>query len=85
MNLLIQGGRLLDPKNGRDGFFDLLIQNGKVAQVSEKIHVKKGWTVWQAKDHWVFPGLIDAHVHLREPGGEKSETIFSGCCAAVKG
>jgi len=85
VNLLIQGGHLLDPKNERDGFFDLLIQNGKVSQVGKKIPIKKGWTVWDAKDHWVFPGLVDAHVHLREPGGEKAETILSGCKAAVKG
>ena len=85
MPLLIQGGRVLDPEFMRDGPFDLLIESGKISALEKNIPARKNWTLYNAKNHWVFPGLIDAHVHLREPGGEESETILSGTTSAVKG
>jgi dihydroorotase len=85
MDLLISGGRLLDPANKRDGLFDLLVRGGKVARVAKKIPASPGTKVLDAKGKWVFPGLIDAHVHLREPGGEEAETIATGTKAAAAG
>ena len=85
IDLLIQGGRVLDPSGGRDGVFDVLIRNGKIAAVEKNIHLKNGYTRVAAKGQWVMPGLIDAHVHLREPGGEESETIATGTQAAAAG
>lgn len=84
-NLLIFGGRVIDPKNNRDGFFDLLITKGKIAKISKKIIPQKNFKLIPAQDQWVMPGLVDAHTHLREPGKENSETIFSGAKAAVSG
>src|SRR3989338_4104238 len=84
-NLLIFGGRVIDPKNNRDGFFDLLITNGKISKIAKKIIPQKNFKLIPTQDQWVMPGLVDAHVHLREPGGENSETIFSGTKAAVSG
>ena len=82
---LIIGGRVIDPKNRRDGFFDILVENGKISKVEKNIKPAPNWNLIPAKGLWLFPGLIDAHVHLREPGGETSETIESGTRAAVNG
>ncbi|MCL5292719.1 MAG: dihydroorotase [Actinobacteria bacterium] len=81
--LLVKGGRLIDPKNGRDGRFDLLIDGNRVAAVDTAIEAEA--EVFDAAGMLVVPGLIDMHVHLREPGREDEETIESGCRAAVKG
>lgn len=83
--ILIRGGRIIDPSNQRDGIFDLLVREGKIFKIERRIQPKKNWHTILAKGIWVFPGLIDAHVHLREPGGEESETIESGSCAAAVG
>ncbi|OGG05773.1 MAG: dihydroorotase [Candidatus Glassbacteria bacterium RIFCSPLOWO2_12_FULL_58_11] len=84
--LLIRGGRLLDPKNKVDGQFDLLIENGKVAQVGRNLPDGGGGArILEAKGKTVVPGLIDMHVHLREPGRPDEETVESGCRAAVAG
>lgn len=85
MNLLITNGRIIDPSNRRDGLFDLLIQNGKISKISKKIHPQKNDLTVSAKGCWILPGLIDVHVHLREPGGEESETIETGSRAAAAG
>ncbi len=81
--LLVKGGRLIDPKNGRDGMFDLLIEDGKVVAVDVDINADA--RILDATGKLVVPGLIDVHVHLREPGREDEETIESGLKAAVKG
>lgn len=81
--LLIKGGRLIDPKNDRDGIFDLLIEGGKIAAVDVDIAAEA--RILDATGKIVVPGLIDIHVHLREPGREDEETIESGVRAAVKG
>ena len=85
MKLLIKGGRVVDPAGGRDGALDVLVEDGVIARVgrdlpldgAELLEVKRGWIV--------APGLIDLHVHLREPGQEHKETIASGAAAAVAG
>lgn len=84
MNLLISGGRVLDPKNRRDGVFDLLVQDGRIKKIAKKIPPVNVRIV-SAKNCWVLPGLVDAHVHLREPGGETSETIETGTLSAAAG
>jgi dihydroorotase len=84
--LLIQRGRLIDPRNGIDGVFDLLLENGKVSRVSAApLAPAAGAQVIDASGKWVFPGFIDLHVHLREPGEERKETILTGSRAAVAG
>ena len=85
--ILITGGHLIDPANNRDGAFDLLIENGKIAAVDApgKIPQTKATETIEAKGLLVTPGLIDIHVHLREPGFEWKETIHTGSQAAVAG
>ena len=85
--LLIKGGRILDPATDTDRVADLLIRDGKVERISgisEKIG-SKAQEVIPAQGKLVVPGLIDIHVHLREPGREDEETILSGSQAAVAG
>jgi dihydroorotase len=79
--LLITNGRVIDPANGIDKKCDVLITDGKIAEVGS---VKKTvQTVIDAEGKIVTPGLIDIHVHFREPGDEEEETIASGSMAAV--
>ncbi|GAB4251872.1 MAG: dihydroorotase [Acidobacteriota bacterium] len=84
MTLLIRGGRVLDPAQGLDGGADVLVEDGKVKGVG-KIQPKKNWDILEAKGLLVTPGLVDMHVHLREPGYEEKETIETGVRAAVAG
>ena len=83
---LLKGGRLIDPVNGRDGMFDVLVDGGKIAGVAPNID-RDGDThvVTVPPGHLVCPGLIDMHVHLREPGQEHKETVATGTAAAVAG
>jgi dihydroorotase len=83
--LLIRSGRLIDPESGRDETADLLIRSGKIASIARRIKKPAGAEVLDAKDKVVAPGLVDMHVHLREPGREDEETILSGARAAVAG
>jgi len=81
--LLIKNGRVIDPANGVDKKADLLVVDGKVAEIGS---VDGNFeTVIDAKGKLVVPGLIDIHVHFREPGDEEEETIASGSAAAVAG
>jgi dihydroorotase len=83
--LLLKGGRVLDPASGRDGEFDVLIDNGRIARLGKGLPAD-GAEVFEVARGWlVVPGLIDMHVHLREPGQEHKETIATGCAAAVAG
>ena len=68
-----------------DGNFDLLIEDGWVRQLGSSIQVEEGTDVFDASGLVVTPGLIDMHVHLREPGHEYKETIESGTRAAAAG
>ena len=85
--LLIRGGRVVDPSQGLDGPRDLLLEDGKVARLEERIDPKRarGAEVLDASGLVVAPGFIDLHVHLREPGQEYKETVASGTRAAAAG
>ncbi|MCL4838866.1 MAG: dihydroorotase, partial [Thermoanaerobaculia bacterium] len=85
MRLLVRGGRLVDPAAGRDGRFDVLVEEGIVAAVAERIDPPAGCEVVEAGGLVVTPGLVDMHVHLREPGQEYKETIRTGTAAAAAG
>lgn len=84
MKLLIKGGRLLDPANGIDDQLDLLIEKGAVAAIGTDLDSSDAQII-DATNRLVVPGLIDIHVHLREPGYEYKEDIQSGVSAAVAG
>jgi dihydroorotase len=86
MKRLLKGGRLVDPANGRDGVFDILIDGDRIVKVGRDLTVAAGTTVVDIpKGYVVCPGLIDMHVHLREPGQEHKETVATGAAAAVAG
>ena len=85
MKLLLKGGRVVDPANRRDGEFDVLIDNGRIAAVGKTLPAE-GARVMPLRAGWIVaPGLIDIHVHLREPGQEHKETIATGTAAAAAG
>lgn len=83
-SLLIRGGRVVDPANNFDGVADILIIDGKIAAVKPDIKVSADYE-YNAAGKIVTPGLIDMHVHLREPGQEAKEDFLSGSKAAVAG
>lgn len=84
MKILIKNGRVLDPANNRDGKYDILVENDLISKVADCID-EEADRVIDAGNCYVMPGLIDLHVHLREPGFEHKETIRTGCMAAAKG
>ena len=84
MKLLIKNGHVIDPGNKIDEIMDILAEDGKISKVARGIDVKAD-TVIDAADKIVMPGIVDMHVHLREPGREDKETVFSGTKAAAKG
>lgn len=84
MKLLVQGGRVVDPSQDLDGLLDVLIEDGVVSKVGESLSAK-GAEVLDASGTVVAPGLIDIHVHLREPGQEYKETVRTGTLAAAAG
>lgn len=83
-SILIKNGRVIDPENKQDGIFDVLVKSGKIAKIGRNIKTNADEII-DAKEKIVAPGLVDMHVHLREPGREDKETIFTGVKAAVKG
>jgi dihydroorotase len=84
--MLLKGGRVVDPVNGRDGVFDVLIDGDRIARVGRDLATNNGATVVDLPSGLVVcPGLIDMHVHLREPGQEHKETVATGTAAAVAG
>jgi dihydroorotase len=85
MRLLLKNGRVVDPANGRNGAFDVLIEDGRVARVEPNL-AADGAEVFEIAPGWIVaPGLIDIHVHLREPGQEHKETVATGVASAVAG
>ena len=82
---LIKGGRLVSPKNGLDGIYDLLIEDGVIKTIGTDLPEEGCGEVIDASEKLVFPGFIDMHVHLRDPGQTHKEDIFSGCEAAAAG
>ena len=83
--LLIKGGRIVDPSQGHDGVGDLLLLDGKVESLGSGIGAPDGAAVLDAGGKVVAPGLVDIHVHLREPGREDAETVATGAAAAAAG
>ncbi len=84
MKILIKNGRLIDPKNNIDKNMDILILDNKIYKIEENIK-EDAEKIIDASNMWVVPGLIDLHVHLREPGFEYKEDIASGTRSAVMG
>jgi len=90
MQILLKNGHVVDPVNNIDGVCDILIKDGRIQEIrknGDSPHFSKedgAQTIDLAGKH-VFPGLIDMHTHLREPGREDEETIFSGTRAAARG
>jgi len=82
--LLFRGGRIVDPAAGREGVADLLVEEGRIARIAPGIDARDVEIV-DAAGMIVFPGFIDLHVHLREPGFEYKESILSGAQAAAAG
>ncbi len=85
MSMLIKGGRVIDPAGNVDGQFDVLIENGAIAKVGPNLGAGFSGDVIDATGKLVVPGLIDIHVHLRDPGYEYKEDIETGTRAAVAG
>ena len=90
--ILIKGGHLIDPASSVDGLRDVVLKDGRVAEIAEpgKSSLGKGkagpeTTIIDAKGLTVAPGLVDIHVHLREPGQGHKETIATGTAAAAAG
>jgi len=83
--VLVRGGRVVDPSQGLDARLDVLLEDGVVARLAERIDPLKGDEVLEAAGLVVTPGLIDIHVHLREPGQEYKETVRTGTMAAAAG
>src|ERR1700704_1526483 len=83
---LLRGARLVGSAGGRGRIFDLLIEDDRVARVGQDLPAEAGTKVVDIPSGFVVcPGLIDMHVHLREPGQEHKETIATGAAAAVAG
>ena len=85
MAFLLRGAHVVDPQVGLDGFRDVLIDDGKIAAVSEALEAPDGAEVIDAAGKYLVPGLVDMHVHFRDPGFEYKETIETGSAAAVHG
>jgi len=83
--ILLRGGRVIDPSRGSDGIADVLLQGGRIEAVGLSIGSPDGAQVIECAGKVVAPGLIDVHVHLREPGQEDLETVATGAMAAVAG
>jgi dihydroorotase len=83
--ILIKGGRVIDPSRGGDGVADVYLKDGRVEAVGRNIAGEDGCRVIDAAGKVVAPGLIDLHVHLREPGQEDLETVATGAMAAAAG
>jgi dihydroorotase len=84
-DLAIRGGRLIDPESRMDRIADIYVRDGKVKRIERAKGKTQARNVIDAKGMIVIPGLIDIHTHLREPGREDEETIYTGSCAAVAG
>jgi dihydroorotase len=87
-NILIKSGTVFEPSSGKEIVSDILIQNGIIRAIDKNINVEgisKDLVVLNCQNYFVFPGFVDMHVHLREPGNEEEEDIGSGSMAAVRG
>lgn len=85
MTILLKNGRILDPSTGRDETGSVVIKDDQIAAVGENAACENPDEVYDCTGYWICPGLVDPHVHLREPGEEHKETIVSGTQAAAAG
>lgn len=85
--LWLRGGRVIDPANSRDGMFDVLVRDGEIEAVERGGAVKalEDFDAVDVTGCWIVPGLVDPHVHLRDPGFPEKETILTGLRAAAAG
>jgi dihydroorotase len=83
--VLVRGARLLDPRAGLNGVSDVLVRDGRIAEISPTIDAPEGGEVVEAEGLHAFPAFVDPHVHLRTPGREDEEDIDSGTRAAAAG
>ncbi len=83
--VLVRRARLLDPRTGLDGLSDLLVRDGRVAELGDGLEAPAGAEVVDAEGLHAFPAFVDPHVHLRTPGREDEEDIDSGTRAAAAG
>lgn len=83
--LVLAGGRVIDPSRGLDQTADVVIVDGKIAAVGTGLGRPEGAEVRDVRGLVVAPGLVDVHVHLREPGNEDEETVATGARAAAAG
>ncbi len=84
MRLLLQNARLIDPSQGLDQVGDLLLEDGKIAQIGKDLSVEDAQII-DGTGLVAAPGLVDMHVHLRDPGLTYKEDVYSGCRAAAAG
>jgi len=84
-DLAITGGRIIDPESGRDGIADICARDGMIKVIQKTEPKVRAREIIDARGKIVVPGLIDMHAHLREPGREDEETIYTGSCSAVAG
>lgn len=82
--VLLRGGRVIDPANGRDGQADVLLRDGRIAEIGRQLPVGSA-EVYDCTGQIVCPGFIDLHVALRDPGFEEDETTATGTAAALAG
>ena len=80
---LIRGARVIDPSQQIDGIRDVLIENGCIGAIAESL--SEDCPVFDGKGFILSPGLVDIHVHLRDPGFPEKEDILTGCAAAAAG
>ncbi len=85
MNLLIKNGRVIDPSQGIDDILDVAVENGLVKEIGKGLAAPAGAETIDASGKYVVPGLVDIHVHFRDPGQEYKEDIVSGTTSAVAG
>lgn len=83
--MLLRNGHLVDPSQAIDGVTDIRIENGVVSEVGPDLPEQDGEEIFDLSGCYVMPGLIDTHVHLRDPGQEESEDLESGSKAAIAG
>ncbi len=83
---LLKNGFVVDPENGLNGKMDIIIgDSGEIISISKEEAVGNFENVYDLQGKTIFPGFIDMHVHLREPGREDKETVATGCAAAAAG
>src|SRR6185436_16964353 len=87
MKILLKDVHVVDPAAGRNGRFDILIEGDRIARIGRDlpVHVADTRVIELPSSFVVTPGLIDIHVHLREPGQEHKETVATGTASAVAG